>query len=185
MQGQHSPLQKLHLIHKRATKFHCKMDKYSCTTEKSLFRLGQSQSIPPLWGGWKELSMHWCLLMSLQCVCHTQQCPLGCAGNFRTSTVQYIHISVHPFPAQGHPKGPLLTPLWHCQESPTHTPCLLCKNPWISDISESAWKSLPEVTERAYTGVHKRDTGNQHLLSRSSGLQQNSCFGSFPLHCHS
>lgn len=130
MQGQHSPLQELHLFHKRATKFHCKMDKYSCTRQESTVQFRPKlEYVPTL--AWLERAKHALMPTAAPPVC------LGCAGRFRTSTVQYTHSSEHPFP-QGHPEGPLLTPLWQCQDSAAHTRCCLCKNPWISDTSESA-----------------------------------------------
>lgn len=79
-------------------------------------------------------------LVPLQC--------LGCAGKFKTSTVQYIDSSEHPqlktstaqdihSLGRATPESPLLTALWHCQESATHTPWFY-KNPWIVQVPGEA-----------------------------------------------
>lgn len=142
MQGQHGPSQEMHLLHKRATKFHCKMDKYSCTREESPFSLGQSQSMPLPWCGWEELSLHWCH-SSVWAVLASSEHP-----QFNTLIAQNIHNSKHPqlrtstaqdihSLGRATPESPLLTALWHCQESATHTPWFY-KNPWIVQVPGEA-----------------------------------------------
>lgn len=152
------------------------MDKYFCTREKSPFSLGQSQRMPLPWCGWKEVSMHWCPLMSLHvwAVLASSEHP-----EFNTPTAQNIHSLVRVTP-----EGPLLTTLALSGICNTH-PLLSLQKSLEKWHYESAWKSLPEAIEDACTGMHKWDTGNQRLLCRSSGLQQHRWFRTFPLHWHS